>query len=356
MDTVTLNIAASDYNKYILDRSAKFFISCDQIPLIDEISGQVLQNLGDIALSLTPGPHGNAIKLQPRNKLSLPLLLNSVTEFSLGFWLKPSFIEPNISTVTGLPIYYQMSLFDKAQFSYSSTNGYTSIADGSFVFYEECREDGFNVLKIVLVGADLRETNLETDRYQAGIYHHFWITYYGPSRKLQVFIDGKLVGLFSNDGYQIPNSLRDNSVIPFSINNSAVGFSSLLRNNSGAIDEVVFFNNFMIDIEKIATIINSGAKYVIDQSLLYRSNAHNCFAFDDPTALGITAVLSNGKNFYVGRNDGTIFKGDRTLWQVRRDFSDTHEFKYVKRSIMSTESEIKVENGALKLFKGSVRI
>lgn len=356
METVSLNIASNDYGRYTIDQNAKLFISADALPLTNEITGQVLQNTGESAPSLVAGIHGNAIKLQPKTKFSSPIFLKSVTEFSLGFWLKPANITPNTNTLTGLPIYYQMSLFDKAEFVYSSVNGYTSVSDGSFVVYEESRESNFNVLRIVLIGDDLRETNLETEKYEAGIYHHFWITYYGPARKLQVFIDGKLASLFSLDGYQIPTSINDNSVIPFNINKSAVGYSSLLRNNSGTLDEVVFFNTFIIDIEKISTIINYGAKYIIDQSLSYRSNVHNCFAFDDPTSLGITSVLGNGKNFYVGRNDGKVYKGDRNMWQVRRDFSNGAELKYVKRNVLDKETNLQIENGALRLFKGSVRI
>jgi hypothetical protein len=356
METVSLNIAATDYGKYVLDENAKFFISFDSIPLIDEISGQSLQISGESLSTLVSGPHGQALKVQPRSKFNLSLLLNTTTEFSLGFWLNPSYIPPNVSNVTGLPVYYRMALFDKSNFSYSSSTGYTSADSGSFVVYEECREDGFNVLKILLIGSDLRETNLETERYETGKFHHFWITYYGPSRKLQVFIDGKSVALFSEDGYQIPTSIYDNPVIPFSINNSAVGYSSVLRNNNGTLDEVVFFNKFIIDIDKIATLINFGARYIIDESFSYRSYTHNCFAFDDPTSLGVTSVLSNGKNFYAGRNDGVIFKGDRVMWQSRRDFANADEVKFIKKNILDAEAIINVEDGALKIYKGSVRI
>jgi hypothetical protein len=179
---------------------------------------------------------------------------------------------------------------------------------------------------------------------------------YGPSRKLQIFIDGKEVGLYSEDGFQIPTNIYDNPVIPFTINNSAVGYSSVLRNNNGTIDELVFFNKFIIDSDALATVINYGTKFIIDKSLTYRNFVHNCFAFDDPTFLGVTSVLSNGKNFYAGRNDGNIYKGDRVMWQSRRDFANADETKFIKKNKLDAKSIIDIKDGSLQIFKGSVRI
>jgi hypothetical protein len=98
-----------------------------------------------------------------------------ILNFHWAFGLDQATLRPNVSNLTGLPVYYRMSLFDKVNFSYSSSTGYTSVDSGSFVFYEECRDDGFNVLKIVLIGSDFRETNVETEKYETGKFHHFWI-------------------------------------------------------------------------------------------------------------------------------------------------------------------------------------
>ena len=44
------------------------------------------------------------------------------------------------------------------------------------------------------------------------------------------------------------------------------------------------------------------------------------------------------------------------MWQVRRDFANKDEIKFVKKNVFDSSSEISVEDGALKLYKASVRI
>lgn len=355
METISLNIGKSDYAKSLI-QNIKFLVKFESVPFREELSGQVLQSTGDQYPFAEKSIYGNGLRLRPKSSLFLPLLLSKSDEFSFGFWLKPSWISPTISPLTNLPVYYRMSLFDKSNFVYTNSTGFVSSVDGTFIIYEESREDGFNVMKIYLRSSDGQDVVVETDSYQTGKFHHFWIAYYGPSRKLDVYIDGKLAKLFSEEGLAIPQNLNNNSSVYFHINYSAIGYSSLLRNNSGLIDELLFINQFIVDSKTISKVINIGIENVVDQSLLYQSEVDNCFSFDDPTALGVTSVLSNGKNFYAGRNDGTLFKGDRTMWQVRRDFANQDEINFVKKNIFDADSVVSVESGALKLFKASVRI
>ena len=355
METINLNILATDYNRLLIGDYVKFFMKFESAPIIDEISEQTLQLFGDRFPFIERAENGNGLRMRPKSSMSLPLLLSNNTEFSLGFWLRPFWISPTVSPLTNLNVYYRMALFDKSEFLDTSSTGYVTSSNGTFVIYEESREDGFNVMKILLTGGDKRQVAVETERYEAGKLHHFWIAYYGPGRRLDVYINGVKANLFSEDGLSIPSNINTNSTY-FSINKSAIGYSSLLRDNAGFLDELVFIGKYIVDAKTIANAINLGVEYVIDKSLLYKEIVNNCFACDDPTALGVTSVLSNGKNFYAGRNDGTLFRGDRTMWQVRRDFANKDEVKFVKKNSFSSDSIVGVQDGALKLYKSSVRI
>ncbi len=355
MEKVNININKLDYSKALLD-NVKFLLKFEQVPFVEEVSGQLLQFSGDQYSFPEKSVYGNGLRIRSKSSLFFPLLMSKSNEFSLGFWLNPSWISPTINPLTNFPVYYRMALLDRSDYSYSSSTGFVSPSNGTFSVYEECRENGFNVMKISLISSDGKIITVETESYESGKFHHFWMAYYGPSRRFQVFIDGKLVNLFSEDGLSIPENLSINSAVYFHINNSAIGYSSLLRNNSGLIDEMIFINQYIVDSKTLSKIINDGVEHAIDQSLFYQGKSHNCFSFDDPTALGITSLLSNGKNFYVGRNDGSLFKGDRTMWQVRRDFANPDEINFIKKNSFDVNSIIEIENGALKLYKASVRI
>jgi len=353
---VPINIDLSSYIKNVINNKVKIFLKFETIPIFEEISGQIIQTNNDQPPFLEKSVYGNGLRLRPRSGFSMPLLLDNPSEFTLGFWLKPNWISPTISPATNLPVYYRMSLMDKSAYSYTSATGYVSSTNTTFCVYEESIENEFNVMKIVFESPEHIQTTIRTEPYKTGEIHHFWISYYGPTRQVNVFIDGVLSPIFSEEGLSTPKTLNNTPSVPFNINLSAVGYSSLIRNNSGLLDELVFFNQAISDTSFIARAINFGVENVIDQSLLYNEIVDLCFAFDDPTALGVSSVISNGKNFYAGRNDGVLFRGDRTMWQVRRDFVNPEEINSLKKSVFADDSVIDIQNGSLKLSKASVRI
>lgn len=355
METIDLNIKKSDYSNTLI-QNAKFFIKFESTPFLEELNSQILQSSGEQYSFVEKSVYGNGLRMRPKSSLSFPLSLSKTDEFSFGFWIMPFWISPTVNPVTNSTVYYRMSLFDKSNFTYTNSTGFITPNDGTFAIYEECRENNFNVMKIYLKSLDGKDIIVETDLYETGKFHYFWIAYHGPSRKLEVYIDGKITRLFSEEGLAIPENLNNNPSVYFHINNSAIGYSSLIRNNAGLIDELVFINQFIIDGKVISKAINLGAEHIIDQMLFYQGIVNNCFSFDDPTALGVTSVLSNGKNFYAGRNDGVLFRGDRTMWQVRRDFANKDEIDFVKKNIFDANSIASIYNGSLKLFKASVRI
>lgn len=355
MDQVSLNINFSSY-KNVLDKNIKLFMKFDSLPLTDEISGQNIEISNEQSPFIEESVIGNGLRMRPKSTISSPLLLTNPAEFTIGFWLRPSWISPTVSPLTNLPVYYRMALLDKSNYSYSNSTGFVSAVDATFSVYEESREDGFNVMTILLQSRTGLQSTFQTKPYLTDKMHHFWISYYGPSRSLYVHLDGVLVDLFSEDGFPVPVSLNTSALVKFHINSSAVGYGSLIRNNGGLLDEVVFSNQFIVDSNVISKVINYGVEHAIDKSLLYKEFVNESFIFDDPTALGVTSVLSNGKNFYAGRNDGSLFKGDRTMWQVKRDFSVEDESKFVKKNIFASDSIVTIEKGSLKIFKASVRI
>lgn len=357
MNTVNLNILAADFKKYTLDDSAILYLSFDQPTLTNEIDDQVINYIGNLDIIYVPSPHGSGLKMQPNQKFNTSLGGDISQQFTVGFWLRPTNIRPNINTATGLPIYFRTSLFDKSNFSYSSISQYVSASDASFVFYEENREDNHNVLKILLISNNFDEIYLETEKYETGKFHHFWISYYGPTRTLDVYIDGKIVSLYSEDGSQIPTSINNNVSTKFNINNSAVGYSSTLRNNSGVLDEFAFFTKYISDSRLLSKIINYGTQTIIETVQLYEEQTHECFMFDDPTFLGVTSLAMNGKSIYVGRNDGALYKGDRLMWQSRREFGNPKEIEGLQKYIKDVEkSSIQLNKGNLEIKAASVRM
>jgi hypothetical protein len=259
---VPLNIDLSSYVKDVVNNKVKFYLKFESIPLFEEISGQIIQT-GNQSPFTEKSVYGNGIRMRPKTSFSVPLLLDNASEFSLGFWLKPSWISPSISATTNLPVYYRMSLMDKSSYSYTSNTGYVNAINTTFSIYEECIENGFNVMKIVFESPEKVQTTIRTDSYKAGEMHHFWISYYGPTRQLNIYIDGFLVSIFSEDGISIPTSLNNLASVPFNVNYSAVGYSSLIRNNAGLLDELVFFNQSISDSSIIAKAINLGVESIV---------------------------------------------------------------------------------------------
>jgi hypothetical protein len=44
------------------------------------------------------------------------------------------------------------------------------------------------------------------------------------------------------------------------------------------------------------------------------------------------------------------------MWQVRRDFANKDEVKFVKKNFFGSNSIVDTQDGSLKLYKSSVRI
>lgn len=355
MEQVDLNIRAQDFAAELVRDDVELLMLFDTKPIKNELTGIKYDPSENINYDIVDGVIGNGMKLQPDVNFSIPLTINNKF-FTIAFWLQSSYIQPSVNSATGLSNYNRIALFDKSDFYFDSSLGYTNTQNGTFVIYEESRENNKNVLRITLVSSDAREVTVETPEYDTGMFHHFWISYLGDANILQVFIDGKIVELLSEDGSQIPKSLFASETAKFHINKSALGYRSLLKNNSGVIDDLIIINNYIVDENIVSKVINNGAYYYVDESVYFRDESHMMFAYDDPTNLGVVAVAADKTNVYLGRTDGVVMKGDQTIWQVKKDYSNPVENNYIRRKLLTAESYADIRMGKLQIYRSIVRI
>lgn len=357
-----ISISELDKFKALVDYkgSTKFFFKFESLPPEDHISGRRATLAGDISSYpyLTEGAFGSGLRLRPKGYITYPQSLpDSLKEFSMGFWLRPTNIKPVLNSSTGLVNNYHLSLIDKANFAVSGSNSQISAitSDTTFVMFEECLEMGQNRLKILL-NDGWSESILATEPYLADQMHYFWISYHGETGRFDVRIDGLLSHVSFISGNTLPTSLLSNPSVPFHINKAAIGYAGLCRGNSCLIDELIFQTEYVSDTNTISRHINLGSEYVLDETLAHREEVLHAFAFDDQTTIGVTALYTNGSKIYVGRENGQVLKGDRTMWKTVRDFSNRAEIFQIKQQILATGGMVNIENGALKIVNASARI
>ena len=357
MESVFLSIQSSDYVKYIVNKDLQFYCTFDELPPINEANQNVIQNVGVIAVTHTAGAHGSGGKFLSGTKLSQNFQLKDSASFSLGFWLNSTNIKPHVSRYTNLEIFYRMPLFDMCRYTYDVDTDYNDIESGAFCIFEECYADNKNALKIVLFGADGNIAQVSSQKYEVGILHHFFITYSGSSQSLILYIDGNKSELTNEYGTQIPKELYINSTNIFGINNNAVGYRSYIKGNTCILDDVVLLNSYVGDDSKVAKIINYSAKFICNDRFSHRDSIHNIFAFDDPSALGLTAVHANGKNVYAAKSDGSLYKGDQLLWQKRLDFADRENFLFYRNRTLKNDAKAKINytGESLEIFRGTIK-
>lgn len=333
------------------------FIKFESSPILDEVSGRLNRIVGVENPSFAEGVSGNGLKMRPRSGVDIGISLRSKTKFTLSFWLKPSWLRPVLSLESNDINYYRLSLLNYSNVSLNTiTNTYE--ASTGFCVFEESVENEENLMYIFMDSSEGSILIRTKNPYKTSDFHHMYVAYSGSSRVLNLYIDGKQVETEFVEGSQIPLffSKDNNTPIALQLNQSAPGFSGLVRNNSGIIDELYFSNEYEGDSETVARHINFGTEFVAFNSLRNQDQAICMFGFDDPSSIVLKSVFSNGNNVYAGRSDGRVYKGDRLLWQSRRDFSNREEIDFVKKSLLSETASISVSDGSLIIDQGSVRL
>lgn len=352
-------ISASQIHNVIY-RKAKntsTLVKFEGLPIRDEISGSNCIIRGNTNPAFSDGVSGRALRMRPTSGVDVPVYFNSRSRFSLGFWLRSIWLPPVLSLESNQLNYYRIPIINSSNISLNLT---TSIYEAStgFCIFEESIENGKNQLYIFLDGQSGPVLLRSNKEYSTGDFHHFYIAYDGASSNLILYIDGKRVETTMVIGSQIPQLISIDNLTPrtLRINDSAPGFSGLIRNNFGTIDELYFCNKYQGDSELVARHINFGSEFVAFSDLFNQDQVTMMFGFNDPSSLDLQAVFSNGTNVYAGRSDGRLFKGDRLLWQSRRDFSNREEINFVRTKLLSNESSVTVNNGSLRINQASVRL
>ena len=332
------------------------FLKFESFPLIETISGTLIQNIGSETPIIEPGAFGNGIRLRPDSILSLDYSPRDNRQLSMGFWLNSSWQRPATGQGDGAVAYYRSPVVSKSRFSLDLVSQMVSADEATFVIYEESLEDQLNRMYILLQNDDGSQSIWSSPPYSTGQYHYFWISYDGVQSRLSFYIDGVERNLTLEQGDGVPSRLYVSQNTQLRINESAIGKNSLLRKSYSSIDEFFIEDARQFDPSIISRHINFGSEYAYDAQLSRREKALFGASFDDPSAMSVSSSFSNGTNIYSGRTDGQVFKGDRLLWKSRRNFANRDELRYVKTSYLSSESDVSVDNGSLKISKASVRL
>jgi hypothetical protein len=329
----------------------------ENTPIRDEVSGASAIVRGTETATFADGVSGRGLRMRPKFALDVPFSLRSRARFTIGFWLRPAWLKPAVDLETNDVSYYRMPLVNYSAISINQASNFFVPSTG-FSIFEESVEGERNRLYLFMDSDDDPITIRTVDSYSVGDYHHIFIAYNGASRTINIYLDGKRVEYEFIEGSVVPAFFSRNNFTPsyLQINSSAPGFSGLVRNNFGTIDEFYYINRYEGSSETVARHINFGSEFVIFGGLSNNDQTTAMFAFDDPTSLDLTSVFSNGTNIYAGRSDGRIYKGDRLLWQSRRDFSNQEEINFIRKNLLSEEAEIVIDNGSLKISQGSVRL
>lgn len=342
---------------YRRDKEIPTLVKFEGIPIRDEISGNTCTITGNTNPTFSTGVSGRALRMRPTSGVDVPVYFNSRSRFSLGFWLRPVWLSPVLSLNSNQFNYYRLPLVNASNVSLNLTTNMHEASTG-FCIFEESVENEKNQLYIFLDGDSGSVLIKSNETYSTGDFHHFYIAYNGASSSIILYIDGKRVETTIVNGSQIPQLINRDNFTPRSlrINDRAPGFSGLIRNNFGTIDEFYFYNRYLGESEIVARHINFGSEFVAFADLFNQDQSIMMLGFDDPSSLDLRSVFSNGTNVYAGRSDGSVFKGDRLLWQSRRDFSNREEINFIRTKLLSEESSVTVNDGSLRINQASVRL
>lgn len=325
-----------------------FHLTFDELPLTDPVGSTVITG-GDP--ELVDGIFGNALSLPGTNIYRDAVTVSQKMSFS--FWLKstnPGVAQnPSTNEATAL----HMAVMFQGVMSYSS--GVFSDSTPSFIFYEKTQSDGTNKLFIVFSGLNIALSpvtyTLESSAYDVGKFHHFFVNYNGEANTVTLYINLEEDINAVTTG-SVPATLNTSSYL--TINKDAPGSGYQVIENQGILDDLAIFNkNFALaDIRRMC---NMGVLYVADTSYSDIEEVYHGILFDDPNTVQSNSVFANRGNIYVGRSDGVVLRGTRSIWESRREFSNIREIENLT-IIKKTDDTVSIEDGLLKVKNEIIRI
>lgn len=332
------------------------FVKFERLPLVEEVSNQNCVVRGRENPIFTDGAIGKALQMRPQSSLEVPFKFSKRDRLGISFWLSPHNIKPTANASSQAESTFIMPLMNYAYQEFSDiTNNFT--VQGGFCIYEECLSDNKNIMHILIdSGSGLYE--VRTPPYSAGEFSHFYISYGGFATSLNVYINGQIVELESDTPQSPPNSIFVSVETPkfLQINKDAPGPSDRIRKNSGVLDELYIFNEYIPNSSFISKIINSGVEFVLYSDLANVEQIDLVLGFDDPPTVAVSSVASSGSILYAGKTDGKVVKADRSMWQARRDFANKEEIKFIEQRKSSENSEISHVDGSLQTHKSFIRL
>lgn len=213
----------------------------------------------------------------------------------------------------------------------------------SVLKFEEYTEDGcFNSLKIYIEDSFI----IETPKYSASLWHHFWICYNGSD--VEVYIDGVKVS-YASEG-ALPSSISGN-MLSLYINHSLSGYDYNFSKNMGYLGYLFLLNDFNNSKHDIQKSINRGVLYIVDNEYINEEMESLVVYFNDPNMVSVLSSVDDVSYVYIGRNDGKILRGSPLFWETRIRFSNKNEKQFF---ILNGEDTI--SNGFLKIKESIIRL
>jgi hypothetical protein len=94
----------------------------------------------------------------------------------------------------------------------------------------------------------------------------------------------------------------------------------------------------------------------VDSTYSVVDEVNQAAVFDDASTVQISALYSNRGNVYIGRSDGKLLKGVRTLWQRRSDFGNSNELNNMTVITRSTTDNVVLSGGVLNVTNAIIRV
>jgi hypothetical protein len=319
--------------------------------LLDRVSGVNMTPTDGKTPEYVTSKFDRAWQLRDDVSASIDAMNGLSTAFTIGFWLRPSYPGMVTNPTTGLTESLKMPVMSKAVFSYNSTTGETTATFNKFIVWEETQDTGRNRLRVTVNG--LTSATATSNSYTPDTYHYFWIVYSGSGQFIRIYVD--MTNSSSTTTGTVPSSLAT-STANFMINGGLVGSRYNTVKNTGILEDVVVFNSENTSVSDMYRALNLGAIYVADSTYALYDEVDQGVVFEDSSTVQINAIYGNRGNVYVGRSDGKLLKGTRTLWESRRDFSNGGEVDSLSIITRSTTDNLLIQDGALNVTNAIVRV
>jgi hypothetical protein len=324
-----INLGLLDFGGF--PAGSAIYCDCDSLPIKNYINDEIFIPISGSGGSLEVGRFGNSLRMGMQDKFSYVGDLSTSSQMTFSFWLNSTNYAPVYDQSDPEVFYYvKMPVFSKSSWSVSSaTQSYVlDWTNSSFLVYEKCYEDNTNSIIV-----DLYENGsydlyrYESERYEIGKNHHFYVAYDGVNGFVNIYIDGIMSELsVTAPGavaapYQISSSGN-----PLIINDIAPGVVSSVVGSSSLLDDLFICNTSFDSEGLIQRIINRGMRDTFSSDVSLRKNKQTLFLpYKEISTNYITSISGNSSEVYLGSSYGDIYKGSSTSWSSRRNFTNQNE-------------------------------